>query len=61
MATECERKSLVHGIHWRALVRSSSRYAQGYIRDGDGPTVRVRTSAAQAWLTVKGPTTGITR
>ena len=60
MGVETERKYLVTGEDWRLLGRPVS-YAQGYLQRGSGRTVRVRLAGEEAFLTVKGPVTGITR
>ncbi|UBF26038.1 CYTH domain-containing protein [Kovacikia minuta CCNUW1] len=59
MSVEIERKFLVKGDRWRSL-GAGSRYCQGYIAAGE-KTVRVRVVGNQAYLTIKGPTTGIAR
>lgn len=60
MGVETERKFLVTGEDWRFLGRPLP-YAQGYLQRGSGRTVRVRIAGDEAFLTVKGPVTGITR
>jgi len=60
MALETERKFLVVGEGWRRL-GTPVPYAQGYLQRGTGRTVRVRIAGEEAFLTVKGPVTGITR
>lgn len=60
MGVETERKFLVTGEDWRFLGRPVP-YAQGYLQRGSGRTVRVRIAGDEAFLTVKGPVTGITR
>ena len=60
MGVETERKFLVTGEDWRHLGRPVA-YAQGYLQRGSGRTVRVRLAGEEAYLTVKGPVTGITR
>ena len=60
MALETERKFLVNGDAWRPLGQPVP-YAQGYLARGAGRTVRVRIAGSKAFLTVKGPVTGITR
>lgn len=71
MATEIERKYLVDS----ALLKRSGqlkmarkiRFQQAYLSrgsesaDGNGNTVRVRIAGHQAFLTIKGPTHGISR
>lgn len=60
MGVEIERKFLVAGGEWR-LGATGIRYAQGYLSRGSGRTVRVRIAGNEAFLTVKGPVSGITR
>ena len=66
MALEIERRFLVAGQAWRPLVRWQARLHQGYLSTGgDGLTLRVRLSEAEAWLTLKavppGARDGLTR
>lgn len=60
MGQEIERKFLVAGDGWRpgepGLV-----YRQGYLPTQAPATVRVRLAGAKAYLTLKGPTIGLTR
>jgi CYTH domain-containing protein len=60
MAIEIERKFLVVGGDWR-LGASGIPYAQGYLSRGNGRTVRVRIAGTEAFLTIKGPVSGISR
>jgi len=60
MGLEIERKFLLNGDAWRAL-GSPEPYSQGYISRGSGRTVRVRIAGEKAFLTIKGPVTGISR
>jgi CYTH domain-containing protein len=60
MGIETERKFLVRGDDWRGMGRPIP-YAQGYLQRGTGRTVRVRIAGEEAFLTVKGPVTGISR
>lgn len=61
MAQEIERKFLVVGDRWREQA-VGQLYRQGYISTArPGQTVRVRVAGEQGYLTIKGPTTGITR
>lgn len=59
MALEIERKFLVTGTAWRSA--HSTLYRQGYLNRDPQRTVRVRVAGEQAWLTIKGITTGATR
>jgi adenylate cyclase len=60
MAKEIERKFLVVGDVWRRLAQGV-RYRQGYLSSAKERTVRIRTVGDRAFLTVKGPTVGVTR
>ena len=57
---EIERKFLVCGEPWLEA-RNSLRLRQGYLSSGGLATVRVRVGSETAWLTVKGPSVGISR
>ncbi len=57
---EIERKFLVRGAAWRPDVHKAQRIEQGYI-DATGATVRVRLLDEKGFLTLKGPTKGISR
>ena len=59
MGLEIERKFLVTGDAWRAA--PAVPYAQGYLNRDKQRTVRVRIADDQAWLTIKGVSTGATR
>jgi len=59
MATEIERKFLVHGDAWRT--RDPIRISQGYLCRAKERTVRVRIAGDRAWITIKGITTGASR
>ena len=60
MALEIERKFLVKGQPWMEAGAGAS-IRQGYLAQGPESVVRVRASEEQAWLTIKGPTQGISR
>lgn len=60
MAKEIERKFLVVGDAWRKLAEGI-RYRQGYLNSIKERTVRIRTVGDKAFMTVKGPTVGVTR
>lgn len=60
MAKEIERKFLVIGNKWRELAKGT-HYRQGYLNSIKERTVRIRTIDDKAYLTVKGPTVGVTR
>lgn len=60
MGVEIERKFLVVGDAWRSAVSSSTRIVQGYLTRGE-VTVRVRVRGDRGYLTIKGPSSGISR
>ena len=60
MPKEIERKFLVTSDAWRKKGRAT-RYRQGYIVSAGGKTVRVRVGGGEAFLTIKGPRTGLSR
>ena len=60
MGKEIERKFLVEGDAWREAASRSTKIEQGYFRAEDA-TVRVRIEDENAYLTIKGATSGITR
>lgn len=60
MAKEIERKFLVKGDAWRKLAQGV-HYRQGYLNSKKERTVRIRTEGEKAFMTVKGPTVGVTR
>lgn len=59
MGTEIERKFLVTGDAWKQGAAAHLR--QGYLNTDKSRTVRVRISDDDAFLTIKGKTSGITR
>ena len=60
MPLEIERKFLVKGRPWEDM-GVGTRIWQGYLAQAEESVVRVRASGEQAWLTVKGPTRGLSR
>ena len=61
MAKEIERKFLVASDSWRATA-TGKHYCQGYIATAQpGHSVRVRIAGEQAFLTIKGPSQGLSR
>lgn len=60
MGREIERKFLVSGMAWKRGAHGR-RIRQGYLSLDKERTVRVRVAGEQAWLTIKGLTTGCTR
>jgi adenylate cyclase len=61
MGVEIERKFLVASEAWRAAAHRATRFSQGYLSRDPARTVRVRQAGEQAFLTIKGATTGATR
>ena len=61
MPLEIERKFLVAREDWRAAAGPGTRLAQGYLCADPGRTVRIRLAGEEAWLTIKGPSDGISR
>lgn len=61
MGIEIERKFLVNDDSWRATAGDGLDCRQGYLASGGGKTVRVRMIGEQAFLTIKGATSGLTR
>ena len=62
MAQEIERKFLVASDAWRAQVDQGTAYRQGYIATVvAGQSVRVRIAGDTGLITIKGPTTGLSR
>lgn len=62
MAREIERKFLVVSDAWQAVATSSLLLRQGYLSSNAKATVRVRSKDnTRAVLTLKGPTSGLTR
>ena len=57
---EIERKFRVRGAPWRRL-GAGVALSQGYLGSNSRAVVRVRVTGEKAWLTVKGPTRGISR
>jgi len=60
MGIEIERKFLVTGQAWRSPT-PGTLYRQGYIRTQGTATVRVRIAGHTGYLTLKGPTSGLSR
>jgi adenylate cyclase len=61
MGIEIERKFLVTSDGWRTQATQQTRFSQGYLSRDPARTVRVRVAGEQAFLTIKGKTTGATR
>ena len=60
MSVEIERKFLVAAGGWRALAAEGRHIRQGYLMVGP-VQVRIRRSGEAAYLTIKGPRSGISR
>jgi adenylate cyclase len=60
MGKEIERKFLVAGDAWKSQATGTA-YRQGYLNSTKERTVRIRTIADKAFLTIKGLTVGATR
>ena len=58
---EIERKFLLAHDGWRQSAASSTEMLQGYLANDASCTVRVRLAGDQAWLTIKGATSGVSR
>jgi adenylate cyclase len=61
MGIEIERKFLVKNESWKTAADDGRICKQGYLCSGKGRTVRVRAIGGRAFLTIKGPTRGISR
>lgn len=61
MGIEIERKFLVQGDSWKKMADAGRPCQQGYLSSEKNRTVRVRVIGRQAFLTIKGATSGITR
>ena len=61
MGIEIERKFLVASEGWRREPGGVTRFSQGYLSRDPARTVRVRIAGDEAFLTIKGATTGATR
>jgi len=62
MGVEIERKFLVNKEKWSQVIKEKrSHYRQGYMVSDPGKTIRVRLADDAAYLTIKGPTVGVSR
>lgn len=61
MPQEIERKFLTANEAWKSEVSRSVLLKQGYLNSTKERTVRIRIAGEQAFLTIKGPVTGVTR
>ncbi len=59
---EIERKFLVNPERWQQTEKPEGKLIrQGYLRNQDGLTIRIRIMGDEAFLTLKGETTGYSR
>jgi len=61
MGLEIERKFLVKGDTWRAVVVSTTEIKQGYLNAAPERTVRIRIYGAKGFITIKGKNENLTR
>jgi len=61
MPQEIERKFLLANDEWKAEVDRTVAMKQGYLNSDKERTVRIRIAGERAFLTIKGPVTGVTR
>jgi adenylate cyclase len=62
MGKEIERKFLVHADLWATIEKPTpNEILQGYLSHTAGSTIRIRIKNKQGFITIKGPTKGITR
>jgi adenylate cyclase len=61
MGIEIERKFLVKDGSWKAAADQGRVCRQGYLLSDGGMTVRIRVIGETAFLTIKGPSSGISR
>ncbi len=61
MGVEIERKFLVENDSWKKGAGAGVACKQGYLISDEQKTVRVRVIGKEAYLTIKGATTGISR
>ncbi len=61
MGIEIERKFLTRSDGWKARAVRSVAVRQGYLARGPEASVRVRVAGDQAWITIKGRSSGISR
>ena len=59
---EIERKFLVDHSAWGKQIKTKSfNISQAYLHNSKDQTIRLRLKDAKAYLTIKGPTSGLTR
>ena len=62
LSMEIERKFLVNKVLWALQVKpEGQKIKQAYLLNSPEKTIRVRTKGTKGFLTIKGPTLGISR
>lgn len=62
LSMEIERKFLVDKVHWALQAKpEGQKIKQAYLVNSPEKTIRVRTKGTKGFLTIKGPTVGISR
>ncbi|MDH5230571.1 MAG: CYTH domain-containing protein [Gammaproteobacteria bacterium] len=61
MATEIERKFTLCSSEWRAHIRKSKHFRQGYLVGSEQASVRIRIEDHQANINIKSATLGVVR
>ena len=62
MGLEIERKFLVDHEKWRQVIKPpGTHYRQGYLLNDNKGVIRIRVTDKQGFITLKGPTDGVTR
>lgn len=61
MSIEIERRFLLANNDWRALAGAPQILRQGYLKVDKACSIRVRISGSQAWLTLKGYLSDVSR
>lgn len=61
MSIEIERRFLLANNDWRALAGAPQILRQGYLKVDKACSIRVRISGSQAWLTLKGYISDVSR
>lgn len=61
MGVEVEHKFLVVSDEWRAAATGATRIVQGYLARTPLATVRVRVRGERGFVTIKGPSSGVSR
>src|SRR5690554_489636 len=61
MPLEIERKFLIKNDSWKNHIESKIKIAQGFLNDDPHRTIRIRVTNQDAFLTIKGKMSGISR